>query len=392
VGSSETAPARATEQIKGRVELVERLARRAPEIEEAVMTRMRSLAEMPARGGPEYLQGLRAAVGAGIGYGIEGICTEPPAVPEELLSQARRAARVGVGLDTVLRRYVAGHSLLGDFLVQEAGGKVPPAELKRLLRRLAAPLDRLLAAVTDAYREEEHQRQHSAERRRSELAERLLAGEPLDVSELDYELEGWHLALVARGSGEALGILARVLDARLLAVERREEGLTWGWLGRRTPLDAGEALGLARGAQGPELALAIGEPGEGISGWRLSHRQAMAALPVALRRDEVAVRYAEVALPATVLMEDLLATSLRKLYLEPLAAERDGGATLRETLRAYFAAGQNVSSAAAALRVNRATVAKRLQLTEDLIERPISACGAELSLALWLVAMDERRG
>jgi hypothetical protein len=37
-----------------------------------------------------------------------------------LLVQARLAARSDVSLDIVLRRYFAGYSLLGDFLVGEA--------------------------------------------------------------------------------------------------------------------------------------------------------------------------------------------------------------------------------------------------------------------------------
>ena len=119
---------------------------------------------------------------------------------EPLLAQARRAARSGVGLDTVLRRYVAGHGLLSDFLVQETEGRLAPAELKRLFRRLAATLDCLLNAVTTAYRLEERRSHRTAAQRRGELVERLLGGEPLDAAEeLGYGLETRHLGLVAAG-------------------------------------------------------------------------------------------------------------------------------------------------------------------------------------------------
>jgi DNA-binding PucR family transcriptional regulator len=82
--------------------------------------------------------------------------------------------------------------------------------------------------------------------------------------------------------------------------------------------------------------------------------------------------------------DDLLATSLRQLYLEPLAEERDGGETLRETLRAYFAAERNVSSAAAALSVNRHTVTSRLRTIEKRLGRPLSTCATEIDAALRL--------
>ena len=65
----------------------------------------------------------------------------------------------------------------------------------------------------------------------------------------------------------------------------------------------GECLALAmlwrQEAQHPaEVALAIGEPGQGLAGWRFSHRQAAAALPIALHSDRTHTRYADVALLA----------------------------------------------------------------------------------------------
>jgi hypothetical protein len=356
------------------------------------MTRITALAEPPERAGAEYLEGLRAAVGAAVTYTIEGLShgeRQGTPIPEPLLAQARRAARAGVGLDTVLRRYVAGHALLGDFLVQEAEGQITSAELKRALRGLAETLDSLLAAVTAAYGLEERRRRRTNEQRRGELVERLLAGEPLDVAELGYELDAHHLGLVACGptAQARLSSLARSVGARLLALPREEE-LTWAWLGTREPLDPAEVC-RAAATWIPRAPLAVGEPGRAPSGWRLTHRQASAALPLARSGSGRCVRYADVAVLATVVQDDLLATSLRQLYLEPLKAERDGGATLRETLRAYFAAEQNLSSAAAALGVDRRTVSNRLRATEAHIGRSVEASASDLQMALRLEELDE---
>ena len=374
--------------------LAARLRERRTEIEGATLLRVRAVSAMPRAAGPEYAEGLRAAVAAGIAYGIEGIehgerSFPPP--PEALLAQARLAARSGVGLDTVLRRYFAGHTLLEDFMVEEAERlqSFGPSELKRLLRVQAALVDRLLAAVSDAYAAESERRRQGSERRRSELVERLLAGEPLDATELGYDLSAHHLALVASGPGaeRALRELAHSLDARLFSVAREGE-LHWAWLGRREPLDAEDARRLAAQALPPGAALALGEPGEGMAGWRLSHRQARAALAVALRGPEQIVRYADVALLAAVLEDDLLATSLRRLYLEPLEGERDGEA-LRETLRAYFACEHNVSSTAVALGIDRRTVKNRLRATESYVGRPLSECAAELQMALRMRELEK---
>jgi DNA-binding PucR family transcriptional regulator len=108
------------------------------------------------------------------------------------------------------------------------------------------------------------------------------------------------------------------------------------------------------------------------------------AFPLARPRRTPVIRYSEVALAATVLQDDLLASSLRQLYLDPLAEERDGGQCLRETLRAYLAAGGNASSAAAALGVHRRTVTSRLITIEERIGRPVDDATAELETALQL--------
>jgi sugar diacid utilization regulator len=136
------------------------------------------------------------------------------------------------------------------------------------------------------------------------------------------------------------------------------------------------------------VTLAVGEPGLGLAGWHLSHRQARAALPVAIQSPERVVRYAEVTLLASALSDDVMASSLEELYLLPLTEEADGGEALRQTLRAYFQTGRNVSSAAAALGISWPTVKARLDTIEERIGRPLSACGAEVETALRLQWLD----
>jgi DNA-binding PucR family transcriptional regulator len=130
--------------------------------------------------------------------------------------------------------------------------------------------------------------------------------------------------------------------------------------------------------------LALGEPGEGVEGWRLTHRQAKAALPVAVRGPNSVARYAEVALLASALTDEVLARSLEDSYLGPLRLERDDGAAFRETLRAYFSAERNVTAAAASLGVSRPTVQSRLRTIEEKIGRSLGSCAAELETVLEL--------
>lgn len=372
---------------RARTELRARLEGRREEIEEAILARVSALA--PERLDHEYAQGLREAVSAATEHALETVELgeeRVPAAPTELLAQARRAARAGVGLDTVLRRYFAGHAVISDFLLAEAtAGPVPrDGRLQHLLGAQGAVLDRIVAAVSAEHAAETERLRCSEKRRKAERIERLLAGERLDTSRLAYDFEGHHTALIARGQGsqEAIRSLAKQLDRRLLLVERPEQS-AWAWLGGRESLDPEDLLACAREVLLPKHHLAAGEPGEGLAGWRTSHRQAKVAVPVALRRGEQCVRYADVALLAAIAGDELLAAWLRQRYLAPLEARRGGGA-LRETLRAYFAAGCNVSAAAAALGVRRQTVANRLQTIERRLKRPIESCRGETEIALRL--------
>jgi hypothetical protein len=377
-----------------RIGIADRLRARRPEIEQAVLARVYAVADPDKASNPEYAEGLRMTVAAALDYGIEALDRspgDPPPMPAIILTQARLAARHGVQLATVLRRYLAGHTLLGDFLLEESeqDGTLDGASLKRFLRIQSALLDDLLAAVSDEYIREQETRPATAKQRRAQRVERLLAGELIDTADLDYDFDAWHLGLVAdgRGAAEMASAVIEPLDCRRLTIER--ENVVWVWLGSRRRI---EARTLSEGLpedRSPTFVLAIGEPAEGLSGWRLTHQQAQAVLPVARARGGGIVHYADAALLASTLQDDLLATSLRHLYLDPLGNEKDGGAVSRETLRAYFAAEQNVTSAAAALGVNRNTVASRLRHVEERIGRPLGACGSELLAALQLDEYSE---
>lgn len=373
-----------------RSDLASRLRERLPEIRGAIATRIYAISDPRAVADPSYLQGLDAALASALDHRLAVLALgerHAPAVPTALLAQARLEARDAVPLDAVLRRYFAGNALFGDFLAAEAErAEVPSAVLRSLLGEQAALGDRLLAAVSAEYAREARSRPSSPADRRRECVKRLLAGEFVDHSELGYDLDGHHLALVARGdgAGELARELATTLDRRLLAVRREDEPVWACWLGGRRQLSAERVRRALSGAALGNAFVAVGEPGEALAGWRVTHLQAKAALPIAKRRGQSVLLYADVALLAAILRDDLLASSLRQLYLAPLERARDGGEVARETLRAYFAADRNISSAAAALGVDRRTVRNRIRAIEGLLGRSMSASGADLEIALRL--------
>jgi PucR C-terminal helix-turn-helix domain/GGDEF-like domain len=377
---------------QARAHLLEGLHLRQPEIEAAVMTRVYAVNEPASDADPAYLQGLRAAVSAAVVLALvaleEGEDRILP-IPDALLNQARLAARHQVTLDTVLRRYCAGQSLLADFLVEEAERVgLSSGALQSLLRTQAALFDHLLEAIGAEHSRAAPKLPASGAERRAKRIDRLLAGEMVDASELGYDVTGHHLGLVVRGPEPDVTIraLADSLDRRLL-ITHGEEDTVLAWLGGRRPLDSADLEGLAATPLPGGGHMALGEPGEGIAGWRLTHLQARAAFSIAVRRPEPVVRYSQVALLASLLTDELLATSLRQIYLRPLEDERDSGKAARETLRAYFAAGRNVASAAALLGLSRQAVAKRIRAIEERIGRSLLTDGPELEIALDLEAL-----
>ena len=108
-------------------------------------------------------------------------------------------------------------------------------------RDQATLVDRLLAAVSEEHAREAKSWPSSSAERRRECVKRLLAGELVDHSQLEYDLDAHHLALMAKGEGapEAVRLLAGRLDRRLLAVCREEEPIWACWLGGTRPLEAG---------------------------------------------------------------------------------------------------------------------------------------------------------
>ncbi len=255
-------------------------------------------------GDARYVAGLREAVAAAVGHVLEAIelgDVEAAAVPGAVLVQARRAARAGVGLETVLRRYVAGHTLLGELVVEEVGRRSVPGGgemLGEIARVQLGVLDRLLVAIAAEYGRELQGGDGSPGWRLFERVRDLLEGEgegedgdgdgdrdrdgdgdggdaegvvgreggERDAG-LGYALDGWHLGVIARGARAREAVLgfAGVLERPLLCVSDGDE-VVWGWVGGRTVPGRSEldrALGVLGSIEG--VVCACGEPARGIA-------------------------------------------------------------------------------------------------------------------------------
>jgi hypothetical protein len=386
-------PSRVTSLEQARADLAERLRPRHREIEEAIFAHVRDGVPDPVGyGDAEYVMGLRAAVTAAVEYGLTGIelreeCSR--SIPSAVAAQACRAARGGVSLDTVLRRYVLGDRMLAEHVMEEAE-HLPHEALVHVLKVQGSLLDRLLASIASEYTREVKRIGRSPKQHNAERVRKLLAGEPVDAVELGYELDTWHLGVIATGTKaeKAINSLAAELGRQVLLVSHGEKTV-WAWFGDHRRLVIADIGRLLLAKRRADVSLAIGEPGRGVKGFRLTHRQAQAALLVALRRPQWLTRYADVALLAFALRDEALARSLVDIYLSPLDSPRKGSPVLRRTLRAYFAAEHNATSAASALGVARHTVDNHLRTIEKRLGRMLSSCLVELEVALRLEELDD---
>jgi PucR C-terminal helix-turn-helix domain len=384
------------DEIRARV--VERLRRCHSEIEQALYARIQKDVPDPIGDkNPEYQASLRATVTAILDYTFEvierGLVSAP--IPPAAAAQARRAARAGVSLGTIQRRYFAGHGELGDFVaraVEELGLSNDGRTLDHLRRAQETVLGHITASIEQEYMHERELIARPLERRRLETVQKLLAGEPVDQAEfdeLDYQLHAyWHLGVIATG-GEAKDVLSHLrtgLECKLLQVPCSDGAIT-GWLGGQHELAICDLERLLSANGYVDSCLVIGGPGRGLDGFRQTHREARDALAVALRKTEKIVRYADSPLFAAAVQNDTLMRWLKD-FLAPLRSYKDGGVGLLQTLRALIDAECNRRAAATALDIDRHTVESRLRTAEELLGRTLLTCLPELDIALRLEELD----
>ncbi len=366
-------------------ELAEAIRCHRDELNREILERIGGIADHGLSTGAEFTAGSRTAVFAALDYAIAVLESEeryPPPIPEALLDQARLAARSGIDLATLLRRYMAGFSLLGEAALRLV--EIGPADRDRLLPVFSMHLDFLLARISEDYELAKRDCLRSARTKRAEAIALLLSGAPGVHHEIDHVWDAWHVGIVGAGSQATEHLLSLGRSGGRLLLEQIE-GEAWAWVSARGRPDPAELIALLPGVG--EVALGVGEPVYGLDGWRRSHRQATAALGIARRGDPKVAYYAEVGALTAILRDDLLVSSLQDRYLVPLGAG-GRGEQLRRTLRGYLATECNVSATAATLGVSRRTVRNRLSRVEEQIGLRIGDCLAELRLSLQLVELN----
>jgi hypothetical protein len=381
-------------------EIAEELGSRIDELAEQWYQRMVALPELAHWALPELretgLENARSDIGREIAGLIAGRSL-PESSPGEVIESARLAESSGFPLWASVQAYRTGHAVQWQAWSDavEARGFARGARLA-LLRAgseyMFAYADRCARWVEAEYTRERDRRLRGQEQLRIQLVRDLLEGKTADASQLGYELEGWHVAIIAAGAGAeaVMRDLSVGLDARLLSLAA-DRGTTWAWL-RPNQLRLAAVERRLRSLVAPAgVSVAVGDPGQGPSGFRQSHLQARYAAAIAQRQGQSTAHYGDVALEALATADPEQATWFVSRELGPLAADDRRASTLRTTVTAYFAAGQRASLAAAALGVHERTIGNRLRATENLIGRSVLGRRAELETALRIRALLEDR-
>jgi DNA-binding PucR family transcriptional regulator len=209
------------------------------------------------------------------------------------------------------------------------------------------------------------------------LVRDLLDGQTADSEPLGYDVDSEHTAVVIQGPRAepvADELAARATGAVLsLSVD---PVTNWLWT----------AGGLDLHGYVPPAGtrVAVGGPAVGPDGFRRAHFDARAAARVAHHRPQRMLRYGDVALEALAGQDEARARDFIEHELGPLLSAPSGD-TLVATLEAYYAAGQNAVSAAAALGVHDRTIANRLRKVEEALgDGAIVSRRAEVETALRL--------
>jgi hypothetical protein len=387
-----------------RIDLARRLRSRKAELAEVIFTHVRTAVPDGSNDHDAQLAvGLGEVISACVDCGLASIEQGPRSsapIPPVVAAQASRGASSGVSLTTALRRCVAGHTLLWSFVLEEVVRHDLPDEQRFALllqasAAMGAMLGSLQAEIATAHSSEISRGARSGEQRRAEIVHQLLADERVgaaELAELSYDLDGWHLGMIATGAqvGKAVRALAAALGCKLLPVAHGSE-MMWAWLGSQRRAAFVEIERVLLAGEYVHLSLAIGEPGRGAEGWRQTHREAQGALLVARHRPRKLTRYLHVAPEATALRDDGLADSLIETYLAPLEGMRIGGRAARKTLRALFETGHNVTSASFALKVDRSTVHRQRAEIERRLGCRLHDHQADIEVALRIEDLRQRR-
>ena len=327
------------------------------------------------------------------GIGIDRV--EPPTAAVEY---ARRLAQRGVPVNALVRAYWLGQDTLlrrslGEVRRQGSDPEVASLAGQRIVEITFGYIDWMSQRVVISYENERDQWLQNRNAVRAARTRELLAGDSVDMAAaeaaLGYRLAQRHVGIVVwtriRASGEdELSPLERFvtrLAERVSCPVRPlfvpcDDSSAWAWLpiGRCAGIEP-EVIRQTAGSGG-RVMVAVGEPAQGIDGFRITHTQAVQTQAVALLGGACAPQvtmFGQVGVAALLSADVEAARAWVSQVLGPLATDDDHCARLRETLRVFLATGGSYTASAAELAMHKNSVKYRVEKAGQERGRPYAA-------------------
>ena len=325
--------------------------------------------------------------------------------PAASVEYARRRAQRGTPLTALLRAYRLGHGRFSDWLLRELARQADDAQMitavtLSMSRIVTGYVDQTSEEIVAAYtRERENWLRNRSAVRAARIRD-LLSGERVSVSAteatLGYRLRQYHLGVVCWADDTAATVdnITRLEHAISHVAGKgassgdpvflpRDVSTAWAWLplGIRDTFDTTEAS--TAGLDG-DLHFAFGGPARDAAGFRLTHRQAIAAQALALAAGSPprAVAFGEVAPVALMLGSADLLRPWVLGTLGDLASNDEHHARLRETLLVFLDSGGSYKATAEQLMLHKNTVQYRIRKAEESLGRPAGENRHDIELAL----------
>lgn len=310
--------------------------------------------------------------------------------PTAAVEYAIRLAQRDIPLSSLTRAYYLAQSMFLRIVLDEVERlELPDGRRLELVRGVAntihSYIDWMLQRITEEYGTE-HRRWWSARATtNTAIILKVLRGDTVSpqafAAETHYDLDQRHLAMVAwfedpSGGVEAQQRLDRLVRqvAALLGSPRAplisavDRTTAWSWASMpvsELPASTRESIDQVI-ANAAGVRLSLGGIESGTEGFRLSHQQAVGAWHVALSSKlyraapVVADSDPNVALTSILLKDQAESVRWMKRVLGRYAGAGEPNNAVRETLRVFFATGQNYSRTAELTGVHRNTVRHRI--------------------------------
>ena len=357
----------------------------------------------------DAVQGNLEAFFPAIRHGIPIDRIEPPTAA---LEHARRLAQRGTDVDELVRAYRVGHQGVLKLILDEVRAAQLETELGwRVFEEIAASsftyIDRVSHQVVTAYQTERDRWLANRNQMRALRVREVLAGGDLDIDDttdhIRYPLHRLHLALIVwcaeKEDGDELDAMERFVADLAAALGARERPLFvasdritgWAWI----PLTAGTGDGVVGAIREfvrlrPDSPwMTVGNPLDGLPGFRQSHRQAAAARTVAMApgappRPVTAADEPGLAVAAQFSSDLDQARSWVCHVLGPLASDTDSDERLRDTLRGFLRNSSSFKASADELHLHVNSVKYRVQRAIERRGQPIEDDRIDVEIALLL--------